>query len=68
MSIKIVIEHTIEEINKIIVALAKQPFEEVHELIAKIRLEGQKQIAESQAKAQPLETPAPPAQENYPGA
>ena len=68
MSIKIAIEHTIEEINTIILALAKRPFDEVHELIAKLRSEGQRQISESQDNAQPLETPAASEPGNQAGA
>jgi len=39
------IEHTVEEINTILLALAKRPFEEVNDLIVKIRGVATQQIA-----------------------
>jgi len=68
MAIKITLEHTIEEINTILLALSKRPFEEVAELIAKIRGEGEKQVS-SQAPAQNANVETlPPSEANPTGA
>ena len=50
------LEHTIEEVNAILLALSKLPFEMVHELIAKIKDQAGPQV---QALNQPAPAPAP---------
>jgi len=61
MSILINLEHTLEEVNSILAALAERPFKEVADLIVKIQAKGKAAIDASQAAAQPLDTPAPEA-------
>ena len=50
MSTLITIEHTVEELNSILMALAERPFKEVANLIVKI-----KSMAEAQVAAAPKE-------------
>ena len=55
------LELTIEEVNVILRTLAKHPFEEVAQLVGKIRMQGEPQVAEMQAAAAaeaPAEAPA----------
>ena len=56
MSILVTIEHTVEELNSILMALAERPFKEVANLIAKLRSHGQQALNNTAA-----ETPAPAA-------
>ena len=60
MSLLIDLEHSIEEINLILLALAKRPFEEVNDLIIKIRTNAAQQISVAQGIA-PVADPAPEA-------
>jgi len=60
MSLLVNIEHSIEEINTILLALSKRPFEEVNDLINKIRGNATQQIAVAQA-APVVADPAPAA-------
>jgi len=56
------LSHSIEEINAILQALAKRPFEEVADLITKIKTSAMAQLAPAPApvEAPPAETaPAP---------
>ena len=55
------IEHTVEEINTILLALAKRPFEEVNDLIVKIRGVATQQIATAQIPVAPVPETAPEA-------
>ena len=56
MSIIVKLEHTVEEVDKILLALAKRPFEEVSDLINKIRGQGLPQVNAVQAAAPAAET------------
>ena len=58
MSILIKLEHTVEETNVILAALAERSFKEVADLIRKIQTQGKAALEASQAAAQPLDTPA----------
>lgn len=57
-SIIVNIEHTVEEVNVILLALAERPFKEVNDLINKIRGSAMTQIG-SQGLAAPASTEAP---------
>jgi len=57
MSIIVTIEHTVEELNAILIALAERPFKEVAGLIAKLQSRGQQALNNTAA-----ETPAPAAE------
>jgi hypothetical protein len=46
------LEHTLEEVNTILAALAKRPFEEVADLIVKIQAAGKSAIDDAQAPVQ----------------
>lgn len=45
MSILINLEHTVEEVNYILQALALRPFAEVAELIARVKAQAESQLA-----------------------
>lgn len=59
MSILVTIEHTVEELNSILTALAERPFKEVASLIVKIKSLAEAQMGAAQAPATSDETPAP---------
>jgi len=63
MSILINLEHTVEEVNAILAALAERPFKEVADLIVKIQAKGREVLASAQANdptvAAPVESDAP---------
>ena len=59
MSLLIDLEHSIEEINIILLALAKRPFEEVNDLIIKIRTNAAQQISVAQGVTPPVADPTP---------
>ena len=61
MSTLITIEHSIEELNTILTALAERPFKEVASLIVKIKslAEAQMGAAQAPAPATSDEAPAP---------
>ena len=59
MSIKIVIEHSVEEVELILKSLAKHPYEEVAALIAKIHNTSIPQVIAQQSAAQAAAAPAP---------
>jgi hypothetical protein len=63
MSILINLEHTVEEVNSILAALAERPFKEVADLIVKIQAKGQEALASAQVSepivAAPVESDAP---------
>ena len=61
MSLLITIEHTVEEVNAILLALAKRPFEEVNDLIVKIRTSAVAQLGATPAVGATGATPAPEA-------
>jgi hypothetical protein len=61
MSILINLEHTVEEVNSILGALAERPFKEVADLIGKIQAKGRAAIDASQADTQPIDAPTPEA-------
>ena len=48
-SFLVTIEHTIEEIEMILIALAERPFKEVAGLINKLHTEASRKVAEVQA-------------------
>ena len=58
-SFLVTIEHTIEELNAILLALAERPFKEVAEIIAKIHASANEQAAA--AGLTPVRAPAPEA-------
>ena len=61
MSIVVTIEHSIEELNAILVALAERPFKEVAALISKLQSHGQAALAASgAADPAPAADPATP--------
>ena len=53
MPIVVNFEHTLEEVNTILTALAKRPYEETADLIAKIRKIGEDAIVKAQTEAGP---------------
>jgi len=63
MSLLINLEHSVEEVNAILAALAERPFKEVADLIVKIQAKGKAALEASQATAQPLESSAPAEQQ-----
>lgn len=61
MSILVTIEHTVEELNSILMALAERPFKEVAALISKLQSHGQAALAASgAADPAPAADPATP--------
>jgi hypothetical protein len=58
MSILINLEHTVEEANLILAALADRPFKEVADLIAKIQAKGKSALEASQLTAKPSDDSA----------
>ncbi len=50
----ITLEHTVDELNAILMALGKRPFEEVAALIMKIKTAAEEQIAAKAPVANPL--------------
>ena len=61
MSILVTIEHTVEELNSILMALAERPFKEVANLISKLQSHGQAALAASgAADPAPAADPATP--------
>ena len=54
------LNHTIEEINIMLHALSKLPYEVVHELVAKVKGQAEPQVQQIQAQVQ-ASTPAPEA-------
>jgi len=62
MSILVTIEHTVEELNSILIALAERPFKEVAALISKLQSHGQAALAPTRAAdPAPAVDPAPAA-------
>jgi hypothetical protein len=58
----VTIEHTLEELNTIVLALAEKPFKEVAGLISKLHAQAQPQIAAAAAQQQQdVSAPAAPA-------
>ena len=55
---KISLEHTVEEVNYILAALASKPYSEVKELIEKIHAAGSEQFSKAQAVVQEVEQKA----------
>lgn len=51
------LELTVGEVNSILRSLGKHPFEEVAMLFNKVKLQGEAQLAEIQAKAQAAQQP-----------
>lgn len=64
MSIIVTLEHTVEEVDKILLALAERPFKEVSDLINKIRGQGMAQVRAAQSP--PPGTEAAPAPQAVP--
>lgn len=58
MSLLVNLEHTIDEVNSILLALSKRPYEEVSDLINKIRGSASQQIAASVPAPAPAPAPA----------
>jgi len=54
----VTIEHTLEELNTIVLALAEKPFKEVAGLISKLHAQAQPQIAAAAAQQQDVSVPA----------
>jgi hypothetical protein len=54
------LNHTIEEINIMLHALSKLPYEVVHELVAKVKGQAEPQVQQIQTQVQ-ASTPAPEA-------
>ena len=52
------LNHTIEEINIMLHALSKLPYEVVHELVAKVKGQAEPQVQQIQTQVQ-ASTPAP---------
>ena len=66
MSILVTIEHTVEELNSILMALAERPFKEVANLIVKIKSMAEAQMGVTPEAPQATVTadaPATPASE-----
>ena len=61
MSILVTIEHTVEELNSILIALAERPFKEVAGLIAKLQSHGQQALNNTAAETPAQEEQTPPA-------
>jgi len=61
MPILVTIEHDIQELDQILIALAEKPFKEVAGLIAKLRGHGERAIIAAQTP-----TPEAPASETQP--
>lgn len=61
MSIVVTIEHSIEELNAILVALAERPFKEVAILIGKLQSHGQLALNTTSAPIPEPATETPPA-------
>ena len=57
------LELELEEVNVILKSLSKHPFEEVVNLIAKVKSQGLAQLAEQTATKEPTETSAEPVAE-----
>ena len=69
MSILVTIEHDIQELDQILIALAERPFKEVAGLINKLRGHGERAIIAAQTPPEvpaqtPPEVPAPESQPN----
>lgn len=62
MQILVNIEHTVEEIETIIRALAERPFKEVAGLIQKLHTEASQKVAEAQTAPTTAPTAAPTAE------
>jgi len=60
-SVLVTIEHTVEELNSILIALAERPFKEVAGLIAKLQSHGQQALNNTTAATPEPEVQTPPA-------
>jgi len=60
-SVLVTIEHTVEELNSILIALAERPFKEVAALIAKLQSHGQQALNNTAAETPALAAETPPA-------
>jgi hypothetical protein len=61
MQILVSIEHTVEEIEVILLALTERPFKEVAGLIQKLHTEASRKVAEAQAVSTAASTAEPQA-------
>ena len=55
-NVTLTIELSLEDVNKILASLGKHPFDEIVELIGKIRLQGEEQIKALQEAEAATET------------
>jgi len=55
------LELTIEEVNTVLRSLGKHPFEEIANLIVKIKQQGEPQVAELQNQLEAAQQPQPAA-------
>jgi len=60
-SVLVTIEHTVEELNSILIALAERPFKEVAGLIAKLQNHGQQALSNAATDTAAQEEQTPPA-------